>query len=176
MVAVEDLLGGKSAMKFDLEDLQKRGFAGFVTLRELRSNVQRVPDAHGVYAVLRLSQSEPAFLEESPAGWFKQQDPSRPVAQLRAKWVPDTPVVYFGKAGPSPRRTLRRRIGEFLEFGAGEPIGHRGGRATWQLADASDLLLGWKRVSGSSPRDFERQLLEEFESHFGALPFANFQR
>ena len=169
-------IDGKSVMKFDLEDLRKRGFAGFVTLRELRSNVERVPDAHGVYAVFRQSQSEPTFLEKSLAGWFKQQDPSRPVAQLRAKWVPGARVVYFGKAGPSPPRNLQRRIGEFLEFGAGKPIGHRGGRAIWQLADASDLLLGWKRVSGSSPREFERELLEEFESHFDALPFANFQR
>ena len=163
-------------MKFDLEDLRKRGFTGFVTLRELHSNIERVPYAHGVYAVLRLSQSEPAFLEKSPAGWFKQQNPARPVAQLRAKWVPGAPVVYRGKAGPSRGRTLRRRIGDFLEFGAGRAIGHRGGRAIWQLDDASDLLLGWKRVSGSSPRESERELLAEFESDFGALPFANFQR
>jgi len=163
-------------MIFDLEDLRRRGFSGFVTLRELRSNVERVPDAHGVYAVLRLSHSQPAFLEKSPAGWFKRQDPSRPIAQLRAKWVSSAPVVYFGKAGPSRDRTLRRRISEFLEFGAGKPIGHRGGRAIWQLADAADLLLAWKHVSGSSPRQVESELLAEFESHFGSLPFANFQR
>ncbi len=163
-------------MAFDLDDLRHRGFGGFVTIRELRTSLKQTPDVHGVYAVLRPNESAPTFLEKSPAGWFKRQDPSRPLSQLRMKWVPGATLVYLGKAGPSRGRTLRKRIAQFLEFGAGKPAAHRGGRAVWQLDDAEDLLLGWKRVSGQSPREVEKALLGEFESRFGALPFANYKR
>ena len=103
------------AMSFDLDDLRDRGFFGFASVRELRSDFERIPDAHGVYVVVRDSTSEPIFLEKSPAGWFKGQDPSRPITTLREKWIVESPVLYIGKAGPSRSRTLRKRISEFIE-------------------------------------------------------------
>ena len=42
----------------------------------------------------------------------------------------------------------------------GEPVGHRGGRLIWQLADANRLLVAWHVVTwDETARDYERRLL-----------------
>jgi hypothetical protein len=65
------------------------------------------------------------------------------------------------------------RLSQFGRFGAGEPVGHRGGRLTWQLADADKLLVAWDEAA----RDYERRLLVAFaEQHDGRRPFANAHR
>jgi hypothetical protein len=80
----------------------------------------------------------PTFVQPSPAGWFKGEDPSVPDARLRIQWVQGAHVLYIGKAD-----LLRRRLAQFARFGAGEPVGTSGGRRIWQLADADDLLVAW---------------------------------
>jgi hypothetical protein len=61
------------------------------------------------------------------------------------------------------------------QFGDGEPLGHRGGRLIWQLADADTLLVAWHAITwDEAARDFERRLLAAFaEQHDGRRPFAN---
>lgn len=96
----------------------------------------------------------------------------------RPCWTPSSPtsttatpqVVYIGKAD-----VLRRRLTQFGQFGAGEPVGHRGGRLIWQLADAGDLLVAWHEITwGEAARDYERRLLAAFaEQRSGRRPFAN---
>jgi hypothetical protein len=169
------LSGEKSAMSFSIDDLRRRDFAGFVAVQELALHRGQIPNACGIYVALRIASSTPSFLSKSPAGWLKGEDPTRPVSVLQRKWVPGAGVIYIGKAGPSSRRTLRRRLSEFLDFGAGLPKAHRGGSATWQLADAQDLVIAWKSTGTSDPREAEKALLGEFREHYGALPYANFQ-
>ena len=162
-------------MKFTLEQLRADGFAGFVAVQDLRASKGQVPDACGVYVVIRVGSGAPTFIEKSPAGWFKGQDPSRLLFTLEGKWVPGASLVYIGKAGPTKGRTLRRRISELLDFGAGLPKAHRGGSALWQLADAQALLVGWKPTETLDPREVEKAMLAEFREAFGSLPYANFQ-
>jgi hypothetical protein len=90
---------------------------------------------------------------------------------LRERWIEDAPVLYIGKAG-----NLRRRLGEYMRFGAGTPCGHWGGRYIWQVADSARLLIAWTPTSAQAPRTVERQLLADFRERFGALPFANLRR
>ncbi|CAM4501086.1 hypothetical protein NONI108955_36800 [Nocardia ninae] len=81
-------------------------FGGFVAFSALP--VTEVPSVPGVYVVIRLAVADPVFLPTSPAGWFKGKDPSLPVAELQAAWVPGEPVLYIGKAaaGRSGRRDV----------------------------------------------------------------------
>ena len=150
------------------------GYEGFVNLGDLMSDMSRVPATQGIYVVIRREQSPPKFRGQSPAGWFKERDPSRPVESLRAKWVAGAEIVYVGKAGPSATRTLRKRIHELLLFGSGKAIGHSGGRALWQLEGIWNTQLAWKVTTGD-PRVLERKILGEFRRQFGRLPYANFR-
>ena len=123
-----------------------------------------------MYVVYRPAPSAPAFLASNPGGRFKGKDPSVSSAVLQSSWVADCAVVYIGKAD-----VANRRLKQFARFGAGEPVGHWGGRYIWQLADSGDLLVGWHAISwGEEAREYEKRLLAHFaSSHDGARPFAN---
>lgn len=61
-------------MDWTQRGLQNRGFRGFVRFRALPD--ADVPNVTGVYAVVRPTDSPPAFLARSPAGHFKGRDPT----------------------------------------------------------------------------------------------------
>jgi hypothetical protein len=146
--------------------LVKFGFTGFVPFAELPS--ADVPTAPGVYVVLRPVSIEPTWVEISPAGWFKGRDPSVSVDKLRSAWVPGAEVLYIGKAGD-----LRRRLNEYRRHGAGQRVGHWGGRYTWQLAGTDLLLVAWQLTLDLDAGDVESRLIAEFVTSYGQRPFAN---
>jgi hypothetical protein len=163
-----------SAQPWSREALAEGDFVGFVPFSELPA--AEVPAAPGVYAVLRLSDAPPTFLEASPAGRLKGKDPSVAPASLAKKWLNGPQVLYIGKAtrtsaGP---RGLQKRLDDFRRFGAGEPVNHPGGRYLWQLADAADLVVAWNATATSEDAaTLEARMLRDFTEWYNALPFAN---
>jgi hypothetical protein len=153
-------------MDWSRDALMERGFTGFVPLAELLST--DVPTGPGVYVVWRPVSVEPTFVETSSAGWFKGKDPSVLAEELRSAWVPGAEVVYIGKAGG-----LRRRLNEYRRHGAGQRVGHWGGRYIWQLAEANLLLVAWQLTADLDPEDVESRLIVEFVTSYGQRPFAN---
>jgi hypothetical protein len=156
---------------FTRPGLVKVGFVGWRRWDELRaSNFGEVPQAPASYVVYRESVAAPVFLPASPAGWFKDKNPSVTVTRLEAEWVEGEHVVYIGKAD-----VARRRLGQYARFGAGDPVGHWGGRLIWQLADSADLLVAWRVLAGvGTARADEKRLLARFgEVDDGRRPFAN---
>lgn len=145
--------------------LQKRGFAGWSTFPKLPA--APVPSGSGVYVVVRPSLTPVAFLAASPAGSHKGKSPTVAPARLSAKWVPDTAVVYIGKA-----TSLKDRLDDFRRQGTGNKAGHWGGRYIWQLSDWPTLIVGWM-TTDKDPEDAESELLSEFVATYGRLPFAN---
>lgn len=152
----------------DLDD-----FTGWVPFTALPT--AGVPTGPGVYVIVRPTDEPPAFLDVSPAGHFKGKDPTVPVAELHDLWVPGTRIVYIGKAnhGSRGKRGLRKRLDEFRRFGAGEPVGHSGGRRIWQLADHADLLVGWRVTEDTEAAQIETDMIARFRAHHGHRPFAN---
>lgn len=155
------------------EAIDLSGFTGWVSFTALPT--ADVPTGPGVYVVVRPNDDPPTFLDVSPAGHFKGKDPTVPIAELQALWVPDTRIVYIGKAnlGSAGRRGLRKRLDEFRRSGAGEPVGHSGGRRIWQLADHADLLVGWRVTDDTDAARIESEMIAQFRGHHGLRPFAN---
>ena len=163
-------------MKFDdIAELKKQGFVGFETVAQLRaSGCAEVSDKAGVYLVLRPDTEAPEFLAISTGGHFKGKNPTQEIQHLIDRWVPESRLVYIGKAGDSMgKRTLRKRLREFVRFGAGENVAHWGGRFTWQLKDSENLIICWKPISEGNPRDIEKDLIESFRVQYLKRPFAN---
>jgi hypothetical protein len=157
-----------------IEAVKESGFEGFVTISELKqSQCARVPKECGVYMALRPDMSPPEFLRTSTGGHFHGNDPTVTVSKLENKWIENAAVLYIGETGRSHDRTLKTRIGEFMEFGHGAAIGHWGGRYIWQLKNSGDLLICWKRTGKEAPKAVEDGLLRRFEAIYQRLPFAN---
>ncbi|TRW80889.1 hypothetical protein FK535_17600 [Mycolicibacterium sp. 018/SC-01/001] len=158
------------------EPIDLSAFMGWVPFAELPDAA--VPTEPGVYVVVRPTDDPPVFLASSPAGHFKGKDPTVPLAELVAMWVPGTRIVYVGKAnaGARGRRGLRKRLDEYRRFGAGEPVGHSGGKRIWQLADHDELLVGWRVTPDGDAATTERELISAFAARHGRYPFANMRR
>lgn len=168
----------KTSLFAGVKTIRRAGFAGFMPIRRLRETELRAvpgnPGDIGVYLVLRPVNDAPIFLRENPGGHFKGRDPTVPVEKLQSNWVTGSPVVYIGKAGAvGSSVTLRSRLGLYLKFGAGFPVGHWGGRLIWQLSNSDDLIVCWKKTRGKAPRGVEKEMIRAFVEAFGRRPFAN---
>lgn len=145
------------------DGLLEVGFTGFVPLIGL--DVATLPARRGIYVILRETDAAPVFVAENP---ITRRTPYS-VEQLRLKWVPDQSIVYVGKADPSDG--IRGRLGAFSR----KSSGHSGGRALWQLADASSLLAAWMETPGFLSAHLETEWLKAFRRQHGTYPFANWR-
>lgn len=154
--------------------IRDAGFEGFLSAAQLRrSQLAEVPARPGVYLVLVEGGLDPEFQEVGTGGYFKGRNPNVHVSLLHENWVTEAIVAYIGKAGGAgSAATLRRRIGTYLKFGEGRAAGHSGGRYIWQLPSPDSLTFCWM-VTGSEPRDVERELIGQFCERYGKRPFAN---
>lgn len=152
------------------DSLQNEGFIGFARLRDL--DMAKIPEMAGVYVLLRENPDRPEFLAASTGGHFKGNDPTVNVSVLEQRWVNGAHCVYIGMATKTDSTNLRRRIKTFRQYGNGQPVGHQGGRYVWQVADASDYLIGWKTMTGH-PRPAEHAMIHQFTRQHGRHPFGN---
>lgn len=162
-------------MTKEANDLKSKGFIGFKTMGELMGNPSLISQTKGVYVVLYEGDNPPKFLHEGTGGFFKGKNPNVSVSELEDNWIDGTSIVYIGKAGGTgSSATLQSRLKQYLRFGQGANVGHWGGRYIWQIADVKNLVVCWKPLADTEPRELEYQMIEEFKaSHHGLRPFAN---
>jgi len=160
----------------NLNSLRIYGFSGFASISYLQeSECIDVPIIRGVYLVLYIPNTKPIFLEESVGGHFNGNNPTVSIERLNNKWINNVKVIYIGKAGgENNQATLRSRIGCYMRFGQGTPVGHWGGRFIWQIANSNSLKICWKPTPNENPREIESELILEFKrQNNDRLPFAN---
>ena len=160
------------------KELENDKFQGFVTIKELTANPLLVQKSKGVYIILRKTLDSPEFMEVGTGGFFKDENPNVSISELQNNWVDDSPIMYIGKAGGTGvKATLQARLKQYMEFGQGKKIGHKGGRYIWQLKDSQELIVCWKSLGGDKePRSVEHEMIEKFkQEHNGMRPFANLQ-
>jgi hypothetical protein len=159
-------------------NLRIEDFVGFLPINELRHQLNCVPGEPGdigVYVVLRRQKTAPKFKDKGSGGHFKGRNPNAAITDLQSRWVENTNVIYIGKAGRAEgEATLRSRLQAFLSFGNEKRAAHWGGRFIWQLEDHEDLLVCWKLITSSTPREIEKKMIQDFKCNFnGHRPFAN---
>jgi len=159
----------------DRDVLKQIGFVGFISIADLRSSkLESVPNDPGVYVVLREAEDFPKFIQHSTGGIFDKREPTVPIDKLEKAWITETNIMYIGKTGKiDGERGIKKRLNEYLDFGAGKSVGHYGGRYIWQLEDANDLIICWLPVIDEDPFKVENHMLNDFESKYDRLPFAN---
>lgn len=155
-------------------ELKQSGFEGFLTIAQLKMNLSQIPLKQGVYVIIYPSSTPVQFLRIGTAGHFKDKDPNVSLSELESNWVPDTDIIYIGKAGgASSNATLQSRLTQYLEFGMGKKFGHWGGRFIWQIKDSDQLVVCWKPTEKEA-REVECEMIEQFkQKHGGKRPFAN---
>lgn len=157
-----------------IDNIKKNGFEGFKTMQQLFVDSSQLPPVKGVYLVLNLDKTPPAFLPIGTGGHFKGKNPNVSPEELKANWIEKTLVIYIGKAGSdTSSATLKSRLKQYFGFGQGKNIGHWGGRLIWQLALSHKLVVCWKPLPNEDPRKYEQQLIRDFINQFGNRPFAN---
>jgi hypothetical protein len=123
-------------MDFTRVGLATEGFAGFVTWDDL--SWDEVPASPGVYVVVKDGPDPPAILSRSPAGWFKERDPTASRSALEAAWVEGCTIVYIGLF--------------VLIIGAILAITNRDVDALiHQINDDADALFTWDYEKGARP-------------------------
>src|SRR5713226_3686810 len=132
-------------MQFEsLTDIVAFGFGGGISISELQESCSAIPKEPGVYLVVRDVSNSPSFLQASTGAHLKGRDPSVSAEVLKRRWVPNSKVLYVGKAGGTGQTTtLHGRIRSYMEYGLGKQRTHWGGRYIWQLADVKDLRVYW---------------------------------
>jgi len=160
--------------KSTLENLEKIGFHGFVTVGSLFNNHAILPKGKGVYVFLYPSETAPKFRTIGSGGHFKGRNPNVSIQELQNNWVEETKIVYIGKAGSiSGSATVNSRLKQYLDFGKGKAVGHWGGRYIWQLALAEELIVCWKTTPEQNPSAVESYMIGKFKESYGKRPFAN---
>ena len=155
-----------------VDGIDVSAFSSAVSVAYLqRTRCACVPTDPGVYLVTRPCRTPAVFLPKSVGGWFKGKDPTDTPAFLSEHWVTGACVLYIGKGGGA--NGLKQRLGQFMSFGDGKNIGHRGGRLIWSLADHQELLVQWEVTPNEAPEHVERCMIGLFQRNYGKRPFAN---
>jgi hypothetical protein len=158
-----------------IDGIDMTGFSPPVSVETLqRTKCAAVPKSAGVYVVIRPDYRPPVFLAKSVGGWFKGHDPTDPPKCVKDNWVEDALILYIGKGGG--KEGLKQRLWQFMQFGLGKNIGHRGGRLIWNLQNYRQLLIRWMETPKENPEEVETRLIDRFKSARGVRPFANLNK
>jgi hypothetical protein len=163
----------RASCPYRIDGICLEGFSEPVSIDALRAGrYSSVPKEPGIYMVIRASDSQPCFLDQSTGGWFKGRDPSYDYASIRQSWVDGAQILYVGMS--ASKKGLKGRLCAFFDFGLGKRTGHRGGRMLWHLQDSGQLLVQWRLCSKKEADSAETNAIADFKAAFGGRrPFAN---
>ena len=156
--------------------------SGFIRLGKIGEMlVNGLPDNEainksGIYAITKPQGYKPDVIEGEELLVNKNVISAWGKDRLKAKWVADVDIVYFGIAGAKSPRSLKKRLDDFIYHGNGFTTDrgpHKGGEIFWQLRGYEEFEL-WI-LPKENPRELENQLLISFFKKTGKLPFANRQ-
>ena len=132
-------------------------------------DLRHIPASPGVYLVgVPFDGFEPEISDGTTGpAVVKGRSMLYPAHKLRKKFESsDRRCLYIGESD-----NLQHRIALFLQYGRGEDVPHRGGRAIWQITNSRELILAW--CVCANHEDVKAMLLSSYRQNFGTLPMAN---
>lgn len=154
-----------------------QGTLGMLLRQGLPSNTKL--NQCGLYAITIPFNYRPGYFDQEKAKNRGNVINPWSAEKLKAKWVANVDLVYYGIAGAKSHRPLKKRLNDLLRHGNGKITDrgpHKGGEILWQLLDYKDFTLWVLPTNGPPvPRDYENQILQKFCEKMGKLPFANRQ-
>ena len=159
-----------------------------VLQKERQRDRKCIPEAPGLYFVGQWSEIKELVLlpknevERLPkikdgSKWYLDKD----YETLEKRLDKDKELLYIGKA--SGKEGLKKRITAYINYLSNNPITkkHNGGRAIWQIQDATENLeifwISFKELGIDAkdvdPKVIETLLLMQYKLDMGDYPFAN---
>lgn len=132
-------------------------------------DLRQIPASPGIYLVgVPFDGFEPDISDRTTGPMFvKGRSMLYPAHKLRVKFESsDRRCLYIGESD-----NLQHRVALFLQYGRGEDVPHRGGRAIWQITNSHELILAWRLCADH--KNVKSKLLSSYWQNFGALPMAN---
>ena len=124
----------------------------------------------GIYIIVRPEKMQDILLEQtSNAGKYKGKDPTVNIEKLKQKLLVQADILYLGKSEGS----VEKRMQQHIEFWNGKPISAWGGRSIAQIQHFEDLEVWY--LPCDNPKEMESALLNDFETKYNQLPFANWR-
>lgn len=77
----------------DRNEIEKSGFWGFKTVKELWNSRKDIPKKKEVYLVIDPNFKNTEFINPGVGGFFKRKDPNVPISELKLNYVPNSQVV-----------------------------------------------------------------------------------
>ncbi len=124
----------------------------------------------GIYIIVRPEKMQDIhIIPTSNAGKFKGKDPTVKIEKLKQKLLNEAEILYLGKSEDS----VEKRMQQHIEFWNGKPIAAWGGRSIAQIRNFENLDVWY--LPCDNPREMESALLNDFETKYKQLPFANWR-
>lgn len=124
----------------------------------------------GIYIIVRPEKMQDILLNQtSNAGKYKGKDPTVNIEKLKQKLLVQADILYLGKSEGS----VEKRMQQHIEFWNGKPISAWGGRSIAQIQHFEDLEVWY--LPCDNPKEMESALLNDFETKYNQLPFANWR-
>ena len=124
----------------------------------------------GIYIIVRPEKMQDILLNQtSNAGKYKGKDPTVNIEKLKQKLLVQADILYLGKSEGS----VEKRMHQHIEFWNGKPISAWGGRSIAQIQHFEDLEVWY--LPCDNPKEMESALLNDFETKYNQLPFANWR-
>ena len=140
--------------------LYKNGFTFLGNLEELLSKglpKLEVLRSSGVYAISLPKRYIPKFIKPDEAKKKKNVINPWEVSELKNKWVDGVEIIYYGAAGISSHRSLKKRLNDLRRHGNGKAQGggpHTGGEILWQLSGYEKFGLWAKATENPQHPEF----------------------
>lgn len=141
------------------------------TVKDLYQRIKELPDTCGIYIIVAPKDKKIEFISSSTAPeTYKGNNLLYGSITLQEKFNNgDKEILYIGKT--TCREGLRKRLGNYIKYGYGHEVTHRGGRALWQIKNSGDLTVYYYECENAS--ELKRKLLKEYKNKYNVLPVAN---